>query len=151
MRGDVTGLHVPTGSNPNGGLNNLFVMNINSAKLIRIAVRPASTRRGMKGGEGRRGPPTMGSLSAHVRCLSSPSLFLSFSLHSSSPKRKSRLPVLSELALSSSPSARSAGSCEAFNLSALPFTFPRSHTRYWNAGGAKKGFSDRYMHVYMRR
>lgn len=35
------GLRIPMGSNPDTGLNNLFVMNINSRKLIRIAVRPA--------------------------------------------------------------------------------------------------------------
>jgi len=36
---DVTGLRIPMGSNPGTGLNNLFVMNINSRKLICIAVR----------------------------------------------------------------------------------------------------------------
>lgn len=48
------------GSNPGTGLNNLFVMNINSRKLIRIAVRPAphesrskhEAMRRVKGGEG---------------------------------------------------------------------------------------------------
>lgn len=35
-------IHSPAGSNPGVGLNNLFVMNINSRKLIRIAVRLAS-------------------------------------------------------------------------------------------------------------
>ena len=38
---DVTGLRIPMGSNPGTGLNNLFVMNINSRKLIRIAVKLA--------------------------------------------------------------------------------------------------------------
>lgn len=58
-RANVTGLRIPTGSNPGTGLNNLFVMNINSRKLIRIAVRPAPRESRSKyeavKNEGRRG------------------------------------------------------------------------------------------------
>lgn len=91
MRDDVTGLYIPAGSNPGSGLNNLFVMNINSGKLIRIAailIPRAYPRKAMKN-EGKRGLKMIAnyetgsftSYDIHPMCLFPLLLSLSLPLH----------------------------------------------------------------------
>lgn len=99
MRDDVTGLHIPMGSNPGTELNNLFVMNINSEETDSYcreteAEVQVETRSTIKG-EGKKGLLTTNpsvpftSYDVHPTCTVSPlsvslSLFLSFSLSPSS-------------------------------------------------------------------
>ncbi|EFN62357.1 hypothetical protein EAG_01547 [Camponotus floridanus] len=91
MRDDVTGLHIPMGSNPGTELNNLFVMNINSEETDSYcreseAEVQVETRSTIKG-EGKKGLLTTNpsvpftSYDVHPTCTVSPlSVSLSFFL-----------------------------------------------------------------------
>lgn len=154
MRGDVTGLRrtstYPDGRNPGTGLNNLFVMNINSGKLIRIAVRDRHCESRSKHeakkepgqGEEREGrgnaracnsmsPPVPMRVTMFILYMPfsiSPS-FRPSSSFSRSPQH-SHLPLLSELAGVLSPPRYRGRIAQGFQspyfsltLSRLPFTF----------------------------